>query len=87
MSKDFNDGIEAGRVAYFQDARPVGDPTHMFARFAKQLPSKCTEQGSQDPTVRSKKPHSLQISQGMREFCYHAPTADILDALLRAFIP
>ena len=87
FSKDFNDSIEHARRKVLPNARPVGDPFHMFARFAIQLPAKCENAGTQEITAISKKDHSAQIHHAMKSFCYHAPTIDVLDVMLQYYLP
>ena len=57
-------------------ARPVGHPTHIFANYGLQLPKK-----SKDTC------NTERISWGIRLFGYHCPTVDMLDILLRTFLP
>ena len=49
--------------------RPIGDITHMWARFRHQLPKKCKEGLSQEPTVASSKTHAWQIQRGTKALC------------------
>jgi hypothetical protein len=82
LGKDFCDAAEQARLQFLPHARPCGDSTHMFARFALQLPRKCLDVGSTDITAVSAKTHDKQVSSGMRDVCGSAPTIDILDAVL-----
>ena len=85
-AKDFNDAIENGRKNICPDARPIGDPTHMWARFGLQLPRKCRDVATEEPTAASQKPNSQQMLSGMEAMCTLSPTIDILDVVLEHFL-
>jgi hypothetical protein len=82
LGKDFCDAAEQARLELLPKARPCGDSTHMFARFALQLPRKCGAAAPSEITAASAQAHDKQISSGMRVVCESAPTIDILDAVL-----
>ena len=48
VAKDWSSAIEHARRATLPHARPIGDITHMWARFRQQLPKKCKENLSQE---------------------------------------
>jgi len=54
----------------------------MFARFSKQLPSKCVNAPMVESTLASVKPHEEQIREAMRVVCGCAATIDILHTML-----
>ena len=81
-AKDFNDGIEHGRHQVCPDVRPVGDPTHMWSRFGMQLPRKCKDTKTIEPTAASQKPNNQQIYDAFEVFCIFTPTIDMLDVFL-----
>ena len=82
MHKDVNDAIEHARSTLLPSARPCGDGTHMYSRFALNLVKKCSNSVIREPTVASAKTHEQQISDGMRCFCGNAPKIHVLDAVL-----
>jgi hypothetical protein len=54
----------------------------MFARFSKQLPSKCVNAPLVESTLASTKPHEEQMREAMRVVCGCAATIDILHTVL-----
>ena len=75
IAKDFSHAIEGARLEVCPNARPVGDPPHLFANLGLQLPKK------------SVTPDYGKIAEGLRLFGYHCPNVDILDILIRYFLP
>ena len=84
VSKDWNDGLEAGRKLALPSARPYGDPTHMHANLSSVLPKKCRDLLAPGPTWASENSHAAWIQEAFTTICDHCPTADLLDVLLRA---
>ena len=64
----------------------IGDNTHMFARFALQLPKKCKNLPPAETTAGTSCAHHDFINNGMRVICAYSPTIDVLDAVILVFL-
>ena len=63
----------------------IGDNTHMFARFALQLPKKCKNLPPAETTAGTSCAHHDFINNGMRVICAYSPTIDVFDAVILVF--